>query len=234
MKQLDPRLLTAASLVREHAVFADIGCDHGHLSIYLMQQRHAQRGYACDIKSGPLSKAQSNLAAAGLSQQVPTRLTDGLTGLDGCGITDVVIAGMGGEVILQILDASALVRDPALRLILQPQSREFLLRRYLLEHGFSILTETAVFSGRFSYTVLCAQYAGAPGPDAQDPYRWYAGLLPQADSPAAADKLIRTAVHLEDRSHGVPDPQQAAQFTQLAARLRQDAAQILARCPASC
>lgn len=230
MKQLDPRLLTAASLVREHAVFADIGCDHGHLSIYLMRQRQAQRGYACDIKPGPLSKAQANLAAAGLSQQVSTRLTDGLSGLDGCGITDVVIAGMGGELILQILDASALVRDPSVRLVLQPQSREFLLRRYLLEHGFALLEETAVFSGRFSYTVLCAQYTGAPVPGAGDPYLWYAGLLPQDASPAAADKLIRTAVHLEDRAHGAPSPEDAAAQTALAARLRQDAQRILDRC----
>ena len=95
---LDPRLKLAASFVRPQAVFADVGCDHGRLSVYLMQQCGANSGYACDIRPQPLEKARQLIAKKGLEQQVTPVLTDGLQGMGQKGITDVVIAGIGGEV----------------------------------------------------------------------------------------------------------------------------------------
>ena len=90
--QLDARLQMTASLVRPHAVFADVGCDHGHLAIELMRQG-AVRGYACDINPGPLESARRNILHAGLEGCVETVLTDGLEGMEARGITDVTIAG---------------------------------------------------------------------------------------------------------------------------------------------
>ena len=77
---LDPRLQRIAAQVRPGAVFADIGCDHGLLSIELVRQG-AQKGYACDIKPGPLQAAQKNIERAGFTDLLQTRLTDGLDGL---------------------------------------------------------------------------------------------------------------------------------------------------------
>lgn len=93
---LDPRLQRIAAQVRPGAVFADIGCDHGLLSIELVRQG-AQKGYACDIKPGPLQAAQKNIERAGFTGRLQTRLTDGLDGLEDCGLTDIIIAGMGGR-----------------------------------------------------------------------------------------------------------------------------------------
>lgn len=94
MAQLDPRLERVADFVRPGALFADVGCDHGHLSVELMR-RGAQRGFACDIKEGPLQAAKRNLEKAGFAERVQTVLTDGLAGMEQSGVTDVVIAGIG-------------------------------------------------------------------------------------------------------------------------------------------
>lgn len=103
MAQLDPRLERVADFVRPGALFADVGCDHGHLSVELMR-RGAQRGFACDIKEGPLQAAKRNLEKAGFAERVQTVRTDGLAGMEQSGVTDVVIAGIGGEVISGILE----------------------------------------------------------------------------------------------------------------------------------
>ena len=95
MAQLDPRLERVADFVRPGALFADVGCDHGHLSVELMR-RGAQRGFACDIKEGPLQAAKRNLEKAGFAERVQTVRTDGLAGMEQSGVTDVVIAGIGG------------------------------------------------------------------------------------------------------------------------------------------
>lgn len=230
--RLDPRLLQTAAYIREGAVFADVGCDHGYLSIHLMERRGARRGYACDLRPQPLARARANLQAAGLANRVELRLADGLSGLEGCGITDVAIAGMGGEMIAAILERAPFVRQPSgslpgpVRLALQPMSRENLLRRWLWDNGFAILEESAVLSGKFAYLVLCARHSGQPAPSRQqspeDRLFWdYTGLLPRLLEPqanpqqrqAATRKLARTAAYLEEMSRGLanaPDRRELA------------------------
>ena len=156
---LDPRLQRIAAQVRPGAVFADIGCDHGLLSIELVRQG-AQKGYACDIKPGPLQAAQKNIERAGFTGRLQTRLTDGLDGLEDCGLTDIIIAGMGGDNIASILDAAAWVHDPRYTLILQPQTSGNDLRRYLGRAGFSIEAEALVRDGGFLYFTILARFGG--------------------------------------------------------------------------
>lgn len=81
-------------------------------------------------------------------------MTDGLQGLEQYPITDVTIAGIGGEVITDILKQAAFLKKPGIRLILQPQSREHILRSFLFENGFPIFHEQALRSGRYTYVVL--------------------------------------------------------------------------------
>ena len=118
--------------------------------------RGQQKGYACDIKPGPLQAAQKNIERAGFTGRLQTRLTDGLDGLEDCGLTDIIIAGMGGEVIAGILERAVFLQNPDLRLILQPQSRENVLRDFLAENGFAVQCEEAVLSGKFVYVVMTA------------------------------------------------------------------------------
>lgn len=196
---LDPRLQRIAAQVRPGAVFADIGCDHGLLSIELMR-RGAKEGYACDINEGPLQAAQKNIAQAGLSDHLHTRLTDGLEGLADCGLTDIIIAGMGGEVIAGILEHAAFLRNPQLQLVLQPQSKDNMLRDFLAANGFAVTSEEAVLSGKFVYVVMVAHYTGQSRQlSIMDSF---CGLLPQNCTPEACEKMRRTASYLAECSKG--------------------------------
>lgn len=229
--QLNPRLTKVASMVRPHAVFADIGCDHGHLAIELMR-RGAVRGYACDINEKPLQNAKANIAAAGFSQQIQTVLTDGLQHLEHSGITDVTIAGIGGEVITEILRQAQFLKDPAIRLILQPQSREYILRTFLMENGFSLLQEEAVRSDRYVYTVITAEYTGKT--QSLTMLQAFSGLLAENHTPEAAEKLSKTAQFLKNTAKGVAksgNQIQADRMQQTAEQLSQISTQILTGFP---
>lgn len=218
--KLDPRLEKVACFVRPCAIFADIGCDHGYLAIELIR-RGADHGFACDISSGPLACAQRHIELAGLSSKIQIKLTDGLQGLENCGLTDITIAGMGGEVIAGILQRAEFTKSPSLRLILQPQSREFLLRRFLAENGFALIQEEAVRAGRYVYTVIVAEYDGIPRQ--LSTLESYCGLLFHSTTPEAREKLQRTAGFLKETSNGLFHRGKAAEAQELA----QTAEQIL-------
>lgn len=159
-RPLDPRLAAAAQAVRPGVVVADIGTDHGYLICELVGSGKCPHGFAADIRSGPLSAARRHIAERGLTAQVEAVLTDGLQGLPGESIDDVVIAGMGGELIAAILTAVGWTRDAKKRYVLQPMTRAEQLRRLLYAEGFALCEETAVESGRFVYAVMTAQYTG--------------------------------------------------------------------------
>lgn len=222
---LDPRLKLAASFVRPQAVFADVGCDHGRLSVYLMQQCGANSGYACDIRPQPLEKARQLIAKKGLEQQVTPVLTDGLQGMGQKGITDVVIAGIGGEVLAHIVEEAAFLQDPAVRIILQPQSKEHVLRSCLYRLGYRIETEKAVRSGRFLYTVMVVSYCGEVK-EIDDLFA-YGGLLLQESSEEAKEKLGWTADNLleiaESMKQSSAKKEDCRRLTMVAEQLRQAA-----------
>lgn len=197
--KLDPRLAATAALVRPNAIFADIGCDHGYLAIDLIR-RGAVRGYACDIKPGPLESARKNIEKAGFSTRIQTVLTDGLEGLDNCGITDVTIAGIGGEVITDILKRAPFLKKEGIRLILQPQSRENILRDFLSENGFFVFSEQAICSGRYIYVVIGAEFTGKCRKLSL--LESYCGLLPQQHTKTSQEKLFRTSQFLQNTAEG--------------------------------
>lgn len=157
---LDKRLVGAAQFVRRGAYFADIGTDHAYLPVYLLEQGVISRAIASDIREGPLLNARSTVESAGFADAVSLRLTPGLTGLEHEGLTDIAICGMGGEMIISILEAAPFVRDPNIRLILQPMSRWAPLRRYLTDNGFTIEKESISTSRGKVYTCLCVSYSG--------------------------------------------------------------------------
>jgi tRNA (adenine22-N1)-methyltransferase len=158
---LDKRLGTVAALVRHGARVADIGTDHAYLPVYLLQAGVCPSAIASDIGEGPLEAARHTVTAAGLTDKISLRLGDGLAGIAPDEAEDIVIAGMGGETIAAILQAAPWVKNPALRLILQPMTRAEDLRCWLLQNGFSVLQERLVQDGRHLYPVLAAEYPGA-------------------------------------------------------------------------
>ncbi len=148
--------------MRQGAVFADIGTDHAHLPIFLLKQNRIQSAVAADLREGPLSRARENAAQAGVSDRIDFRLASGLAGMEALGLTDIAICGMGGELIASILDNAPFVRNPDIRLILQPMTRAPHLRHYLASNGFVIQEEVVCQAAGRLYICIVSAYAGAP------------------------------------------------------------------------
>lgn len=157
---LDGRLLSVGKFVRQGAEFADIGTDHAYLPIYLLSVGRISSAVASDINEGPLSSARANAEEAGLSDKMRFVLTDGARGLEDFGLTDVAIAGMGGELIADIIEGAPFLKDEKIRLILQPMSKQAHLRRYLAECGFEIVMEEYSSSAGKFYVTMCVEYTG--------------------------------------------------------------------------
>ena len=159
---LDARLSTAFDFVRPNASVADIGTDHAYLPAALILQGRAQHAIAADINAGPLAKAAETVKKYNLRERIDLCLTDGLHGLEEKKITDILIFGMGGELIAKILEEAPFVRDPAIRLILQPMTKQADLRRWLSEEGFVILDERLSWAAGKTYQTICAEWHGEP------------------------------------------------------------------------
>lgn len=155
---LDKRMNCIAECVPYGAVLADIGTDHGKLPVYLAQKGRIKRAVAADINQSPLHKAVNNIKKHGLEKVIDTYLTDGLKGIEAFSPDCVVIAGMGGELIEQIISEST-VNKKGIKFILQPMTKEDSLRRYLCLNGYSIYDEHIVKEGKL-YQIICAEYSG--------------------------------------------------------------------------
>ena len=157
--KLSERLRTAASYVRSGAFVADIGTDHAYLPIYLVVNGIANQALASDINEGPIMKARENIAKFLLTDKIFTQISSGLDGVTKYSPTDIVICGMGGELIARIIEASPYVKKAGIRLILQPMTCITELREYL-SHGFNIIDESIVCEDGKIYQIICAEYDG--------------------------------------------------------------------------
>ena len=154
------RLLSAAELVRQGAVFADVGTDHAYLPLFLLSQKKISRAICSDINEGPLNSARENAAKAGLSDSIEFILADGAAALAGKGITDYAICGMGGELIASIIERARHLRKTEVNLILQPMSRHGHLRKFLSLNGYEIKCESYSRDGGKYYVTFLASYTG--------------------------------------------------------------------------
>lgn len=160
---LSKRLTLIASLVPAGSCVCDVGTDHGYLPAFLYKSGKCKSVCATDIRKKPLDTARRNLEAAGI-RDVNLYLCDGLDLVPENLADTVVIAGMGGEVTVGIIDRAARLKDPAVTLILQPTTSADKLRDYLGNNGFIIATERAVEENGKIYSVMKAHYCGIPYP----------------------------------------------------------------------
>ena len=172
---LDGRLSSVGKFVRRGAVLADIGTDHGYLPLFLLREGAISFAHLADINVGPLASAEGNARELGMHHLCSFHLTDGAAALAGLGITDYSIAGMGGELIVKIIEEAKHLEDGGVRLILQPMSREHLVRGYLARVGFAVVGEEYSLSAGRYYLTLAAEYTGIPYEI--DPPRAYFGTL---------------------------------------------------------
>lgn len=135
---------------------ADIGCDHAFVSIYLVSQNYFDKAIAMDIKKGPLLIAENNIKNYGVSDKVVTRLSNGFDKLDGCEADTAIIAGMGGELMVDILKRGSLHTNNGISLVLQPQSEPEKVRKYILDIGYKITDEIMLIDEEKYYVVIRA------------------------------------------------------------------------------
>lgn len=154
---LRPRLSAIASFVPRGSRVADIGTDHAYLPVFLLQAGAVEQAIAIDVHPGPYQAAVETVTSAGLSNAISVRLGDGLTVLAEGEADTVVIAGMGGNTIIKILEDSFPVAQSLTRLILQPMVASAAIRRWLAANGWCIVDETLVEDDRILYEIIVAE-----------------------------------------------------------------------------
>ena len=178
MIKLGARLLAAASFVRGGGTLADIGTDHAFLPVYLIQNGLIPRAIASDIGEGPLANAQKTVDLCGLTDRIELRVSDGLKNYAPNEADEIVICGMGGNLIEEILTAAPWVRSEKTHLVLQPMTHAEDVRRYLCENGFVIEAERCVKDGARVYLLISAQWRGAAN-DCAPGYYYFGEILNQ-------------------------------------------------------
>lgn len=138
---LSRRLKALTEMVSAGKSVVDVGCDHGFVSIYLVQNGISPKVLAMDVRKGPLSRAQEHIVEYGVEEQIQTRLSDGLCAYRTGEAESLVCAGMGGRLMMKILTDSREKVRMLDELILQPQSELPAFRRFLKEEGYLVLDE---------------------------------------------------------------------------------------------
>ena len=149
---LSERLKSLADMVSIGKRVVDVGCDHGFLSIYLVQHGISPGVLAMDVRKGPLSGAQEHIAEYKMDNYIETRLSDGLSKYKTGEAQSLVCAGMGGRLMMKILTESREKAKTLEELILQPQSELPAFRRFLKEEGYLTLEENILCEeGKFYF-----------------------------------------------------------------------------------
>lgn len=155
--KLSKRLEMVASFVERGSRIADIGTDHGYLPIALIERGVSPGAIAMDIGQGPLARAKEHVLACGMEDKIELRLSDGLAELKPGEADTVVIAGMGGELVLHILEQGKALWESTGAFVLSPQSELDKVRIYLEKNGFSIAREAMIAEDGKFYTVMLAK-----------------------------------------------------------------------------
>lgn len=209
--KLSRRLETIASFVPEGSAVADIGTDHGYIPIHLVQEGKAKHAIAMDVRKGPLLRAQAHIHEAGLEAHVEVRLSDGLLKLEQNEADCVVIAGMGGELIIHILEEGRGLWEGIPHWVLSPHSELDKVRRFLEEQEFFIERETMIKEEGKFYTVMGINRTNKAGEkdNREISYRYGRSLLESKD-PVLKEYLKKEEEQLEQIMSGLSESQTEA------------------------
>lgn len=189
---LSKRLKCIADFVDKGAVVADVGTDHGHIPIYLILNEIADYAIAMDINEGPLGKADENIRQYGVEEHIKLKLSDGLEKLEENEADTVIIAGMGGRLIVDILERGRNVLKSVSNLILSPHTEIENVRHYLMDNGYEIINEKMVFDEGKYYTVIKAIH-GTMCYDKEE-YFLYGKLLLENKDEVLRDYLLKQRI----------------------------------------
>ena len=153
--KLSKRLEAIAALVPPYGGVVDVGTDHGYIPVYLAQSCHSGSLYATDINQGPIEHARQTAKDFDVEDKISFYLCNGLEAIHSSEISTIIIAGMGGENIVDILARAPWTKQNNCLLILQPMSKSSILRSWLFDNGFKVLSEQLVDDGTI-YEILTA------------------------------------------------------------------------------
>lgn len=176
--ELSKRLYAVAGLVTEGASVADIGTDHGYIPIYLAEKEAYKdaRFIAVDINAGPLERAKEHIVEYQLERRIETRLSDGLEALKPGEVHTMIAAGMGGALVIHILEANPEITASIREFVLQPQSEIAKVRAYLEFHDFVIVKEDMVEEDGKYYPMMKVRHKEDGGRDTIEEKKPYTEL----------------------------------------------------------
>lgn len=191
--EISKRLQTVADLV-SYPVMADIGTDHGYVPLYLYENKKTEKAFACDLNRQPLEKAKQNIQTANAQHVITTRLGSGLIPIAPHEVQTAVIAGMGGMLMLHILQESKAVVDSLQELILSPQHDIDKVRKYIHQIGFAIKKELMVKEdGKYYHILQC--HKGMEQYQTETAYQYGEKLL------QAKDTLLWEQLEIEQKQY---------------------------------
>lgn len=185
--RLSRRLEAVITACGRGKVAADVGCDHGFVALELVSRGLYERTIAMDIRKGPLSRAEEHVAEQRLEERVEIRLSDGLAELRPGEADTIVIAGMGGPLMQDILTKGESTAKAAAKLVLSPQSDIAAFRKFLIQNGYRITDEEMVLEEGKYYVILQAE-PGECEPWSPEEYR-YGKTLIHRGHPVLSDAL---------------------------------------------
>jgi tRNA (adenine22-N1)-methyltransferase len=203
LPRLTARLALVASFVRRGVPVADIGTDHAYLPVWLVNSGFAPGAVASDVRKGPLDRAKLTARSYNVENNIIFLQTDGLDGVEPSQADDVVIAGMGGELIASIICRCGWLKNPQKHLVLQPMTAQEDLREYLCKNGFTIVKEAVAAEkhGSKLYLVMSVYYSGKKSE--ADPLYLIAGELPKNAGDNARAYLEFKAKALNKKAQGM-------------------------------
>ena len=157
MIKLSERLFKIVSFVEPGNRIIDVGTDHGYIPVFLAENGLSDDILATDINEKPLLKAVNNVKSSGFSDKVRFQLTDGLTDVQPHSADKIIIAGMGGETIISILENAVWTCSSGVRLILQPQSKINELISWIRDNGYYIYDSALVKDDGRIYMILAVE-----------------------------------------------------------------------------
>lgn len=205
-KTISQRLERVAAFVPDGAKLLDVGSDHAYLPIYLIQEGRIEKALAGEVVEGPFRSAQKNVAEHRLTEQIEVRLANGLAAFEAEDQIDtIVIAGMGGRLISEILENGRAKLGAISRLILQPNNREDELRSWLVSNGFRLLAEDILEEAGKFYEILVAE---AGQQTLTDQEKRFGPFLMKQQSPAFQLRWQKELKKLEGALAHIPEKNQ--------------------------
>lgn len=201
--ELSKRLNAVAAMVTSGHVVCDVGCDHGYVSIFLVKTKKCPKVYALDVREGPLERARQHVEAYACTEYIEIIRSDGMKEMPS-GIADtLILAGMGGRLVIKILSESMEKIRKMKELVLQPQSEIGLVREFIRKEGFALADEDMVEEDGKYYPVMRAVWDFKTGDlcennEKQAVLDKYGPILLAGRHPVLKEYLLREEILLEE------------------------------------